>query len=40
MSSEFIQGDEKGAYVALDTFLSDGTRDGLKSESPRVTESW
>jgi len=39
MHSECIQGHEKGAYVALDTFLSDGTWDCLKDASPKVTES-
>ena len=39
MRSERIQGDEWGAYVALETFLSDGTRDGLRGASPKATES-
>ncbi len=38
MRSERIQGHEWGAYVGFDTLLSDGTRDGLPGESPRVTE--
>lgn len=38
MNSEFIQGHEWGAYVALETFLSDGTRDRLRDASPKVTE--
>ena len=38
MANEAIQGREWGAYVALETFLSDGTRDGLRGESPKVTE--
>jgi len=38
MRNERIQGDEQGAYVALETFLGDGTRDGLKGASLRVTE--
>ena len=39
MPSEGIQGHELGTYVALETFLDDGTRDGLKDASPKVTES-
>ena len=39
MTSEVIEGDEWGAYVTLDTFSTNGTRDGLKGESPKVTES-
>ena len=39
MDSESIEGDEWGTYVALDTFSTTGTRDGLKGASPRVTES-
>jgi hypothetical protein len=38
MGSDLIQGDERAAYVALDTFLGDETRDGLRDASPRVTE--
>ena len=38
MRSERMQGHEWEAYVALDTFLSDGTWDGLRGASPRVTE--
>ncbi len=38
MRSERIQGDEWGAYVALETFLSDGTWDGLRPARARVTE--
>ena len=38
MPSEGIQGDEWGAYVILETFLGDGTRDGLKDASPKITE--
>jgi len=38
MRSERIQGDERGAYVALDTFLDDAPWDGLQGASPRVTE--
>ena len=38
MRNERIQGDEWGAYVVLDTLLSDGTRDGLKGATLRVTE--
>ncbi len=40
MRSERIEGHEWEAYVALDTFLSDGTRDRLRGESPKVTEPW
>ena len=39
MASEAIEGDEWGAYVALDTFSTNGTRDGLTGASPTVTES-
>ena len=39
MNSEFIEGDEWSAYVALDTFSRNGTRDRLRGESPMVTES-
>jgi hypothetical protein len=39
IASEAIQGDEWGAYVALDTFSTTGTRDRLRGASPRVTES-
>ena len=39
MPSEGIQGDEWGAYGVLDTFLSDGTWDGLRSARAKVTES-
>ena len=38
MPNEGIQGDEWGAYVVLETFLGDGTRDGLSDASPKVTE--
>jgi hypothetical protein len=38
MPNEGIQGDKWGTYVALDTFLGDGTWDGLRDASPRVTE--
>ncbi len=38
MPSEGIEGYEWGAYVILETFLGDGTRDGLRGASPRVTE--
>jgi len=38
MPSEGIEGHEWGAYVVLDTFLRDGTWDGLWSASSRVTE--
>ena len=39
MGSEPIKGDEWDAYVALDTFSTNGTRDGLKGGNPKVTES-
>ena len=39
MKNDFIEGDEWDAYVALDTFSTNGTRDGLTGASPTVTES-
>jgi len=39
MANEAIQGDEWDAYVTLDTFSTNGTRDGLQDASPKVTES-
>jgi len=39
MKNDFIEGDERDAYVVLDTFSTNGTRDGLPGASPRVTES-
>ena len=39
MDSESIEGDEWGTYVALETFSTTGTRDGLRSERAKVTES-
>jgi hypothetical protein len=39
MASEAIQGDEWAAYVALETFSTSGTRDGLPDASPKATES-
>ena len=39
MKNDFIEGDEWDAYVALDTFSTNGTRDGLTGASPMVTES-
>ncbi len=39
MDNEFIEGDEWGAYVTLDTFNANGTWDGLTGASPKVTES-
>jgi hypothetical protein len=39
MENDSIQGDEWDAYVTLDTFSTHGARDGLKGESPKVTES-
>ena len=34
-----MEGDKWDADVALDTFSSTGTRDGLQDASPKVTES-
>jgi hypothetical protein len=34
-----MEGDAWDAYVALDTFSTTGTRDGLRGASPMVTES-
>ena len=39
MASEAIQGDEWDAYVMLETFNTNGTRDGLPGASPTATES-
>ena len=39
MGNESIEGDEWDAYVTLDTFSTNGTRDGLTGASPTVTES-
>ena len=39
MKNDFIEGDEWGAYVTLDTFSTNGTWDGLTGASPTVTES-
>jgi hypothetical protein len=39
MKSDFIEGDEWDAYVALETFSTHGTRDDLTGASPTVTES-
>ena len=39
MASEAIEGDEWGAYVTLDTFSTNGTRDRLSGASPKATES-
>ena len=39
MKNDFIEGDERDAYVALDTFNTNGTWDGLTGASPMVTES-
>jgi hypothetical protein len=38
MPSEGIEGHEWGTYVALDTFLRDGTWEGLQDASLRVPE--
>jgi hypothetical protein len=38
MPSEGIEGDEWRAYIVLETFLGDGTWDGLPFVSPKVTE--
>jgi hypothetical protein len=41
MPNEGIQGEEWEAYGVLETFLSDGTWDGLRlrGASPKATES-
>ena len=39
MGNEPIEGDEWDAYVMLDTFSANGTRDGLPGASPMATES-
>jgi hypothetical protein len=39
MANEAIEGDEWGAYVTLDTFSTNGTRDRLTDASPKATES-
>ena len=39
MENDSIQGDEWDAYVTLDTFNTNGTRDDLTGASPKVTES-
>ena len=39
MKNDFIEGDEWGASVTLDTFNTHGTWDGLTGASPMVTES-
>jgi hypothetical protein len=39
MKSDFIEGDEWGASVTLDTFNANGTWDDLTGASPMVTES-
>ena len=39
MWNELIEGDEWDAYVALETFSTNGTWDGLTGASPKVTES-
>ena len=39
MKNDFIEGDEWDAYVALDTFSANGTRDGPTGASPKATES-
>ncbi len=38
MENDSIQGDERGAYVVLDTFSTNGTWDHLRGASPTVTE--
>ena len=40
MRRERIQGHEWETYVALETFLSDGTWDHLQVERPKMTEFW
>ena len=39
MENDSIQGDEWDAYVTLDTFSTNGTRDRLQDASPKATES-
>ena len=39
MENDSIQGDEWDAYVTLDTFSTNGTRDRLQDASPMATES-
>ena len=39
MENDSIQGDEWDAYVTLDTFSIDGTRDRLRDARPTATES-
>ena len=39
MRSERIEGHEWEAYVVLETFLNDGTGEGLTRESGMVSES-
>ena len=39
MKNDVMEGDEWGASVTLDTFNTNGTRDGLTGASPMVTES-
>ena len=39
MKNDFIEGDEWDAYVTLDTFNINGTRDRLRDASPTATES-
>ena len=36
--NDLIQGDERGTYVTLDTFIHRETRDRLRGASPMVTE--
>jgi hypothetical protein len=39
MENDSMEGDGWDAYVALETFSTTGTRDGLWGASPMVTES-
>jgi hypothetical protein len=39
MENDSIEGDEWDAYVMLDTFSTNGTRDRLRDASPTATES-
>ena len=39
MENDSIEGDEWDAYVTLDTFSANGTRDRLPDASPMATES-
>jgi hypothetical protein len=40
MKNDFIEGDEWDAYVTLDTFSTNGTRDGLEMTRPEREAAW